>query len=72
MLNKLADATPAGRPEARQTRLQAFAESYPLRRIATAQEIAEAAVWVCTHATFMTGHTLVLDGGGGCSFNLKG
>jgi hypothetical protein len=41
--------------------------SYPIGRIATATEIAEAAVWVATRATFMTGHTLVLDGGSMCS-----
>lgn len=40
---------------------------YPLGRIATAQEVAEAAVWLCTQAGFMTGQTLVLDGGAGCS-----
>jgi NAD(P)-dependent dehydrogenase (short-subunit alcohol dehydrogenase family) len=40
---------------------------YPIRRIATAQEIADAAVWVATKATFMTGQTLVLDGGSMCS-----
>lgn len=41
--------------------------SYPIGRIATAQEIAETAVWVATRATFMTGQTLVLDGGSMCS-----
>lgn len=40
--------------------------SYPLGRIATAQEVAEAAVWICTKATFMTGQTLVMDGGASC------
>ena len=37
--------------------------SYPMGRIATAQEVAEAAVWLCTKPGFMTGQTLVLDGG---------
>jgi NAD(P)-dependent dehydrogenase (short-subunit alcohol dehydrogenase family) len=41
--------------------------SYPMGRIATAQEVAEAAVWVATRAKFMTGQTLVLDGGSMCS-----
>jgi NAD(P)-dependent dehydrogenase (short-subunit alcohol dehydrogenase family) len=40
---------------------------YPLGRIATAEEVAEAAVWMCTKAGFMTGQALVLDGGASCS-----
>lgn len=47
--------------------LAALAATYPLRRLATPEEIAEAAVWACTKATFMTGHTLVLDGGVSCT-----
>eukprot|EP00882_Tetradesmus_deserticola_P016758 GHRQ01017917.1.p2 GENE.GHRQ01017917.1~~GHRQ01017917.1.p2 ORF type:complete len:102 (+),score=27.67 GHRQ01017917.1:1264-1569(+) len=41
--------------------------SHPIGRIATAQEVAEAAVWIASRATFMTGQTLVLDGGKMCS-----
>jgi NAD(P)-dependent dehydrogenase (short-subunit alcohol dehydrogenase family) len=36
----------------------------PLGRMATPEEIAEAVVWLCSDAaTFITGHTLVADGG---------
>jgi len=40
-------------------------ESYtPLRRIAEPEEVAEAAVWLCTpQASYVLGHTLVADGG---------
>jgi hypothetical protein len=54
-------------PEGKDATLEALTSTYPLRRMATPQEIGEAAVWVCTKATYMTGHTLVLDGGSGCT-----
>jgi len=40
-------------------------QSYtPLRRIAEPEEVAEAAVWLCTpQASYVLGHTLVADGG---------
>lgn len=40
-------------------------QSYtPLRRIAEPEEVAEAAVWLCTPAaSYVLGHTLVADGG---------
>jgi NAD(P)-dependent dehydrogenase (short-subunit alcohol dehydrogenase family) len=34
-------------------------------RIGRPEEVAEAAAWLCTAATFTTGTTLVLDGGAG-------
>jgi NAD(P)-dependent dehydrogenase (short-subunit alcohol dehydrogenase family) len=34
-------------------------------RIARPEEVAEAAAWLCTGATYSTGTTLVLDGGAG-------
>ena len=38
--------------------------SHPLGRFGTPQEIAEAVVWMCSdRASFMTGQTLILDGG---------
>jgi NAD(P)-dependent dehydrogenase (short-subunit alcohol dehydrogenase family) len=37
---------------------------HPLGRFGKPGEVAEAVVWMCTeHASFMTGHSLVLDGG---------
>ncbi|GBF95547.1 hypothetical protein Rsub_08528 [Raphidocelis subcapitata] len=38
---------------------------YPIGRIATAGEVAEAVVWLAAGATFSTGTALVLDGGAG-------
>jgi NAD(P)-dependent dehydrogenase (short-subunit alcohol dehydrogenase family) len=36
----------------------------PLGRLGTAEEVAEAAVWLCSDAaSFITGHPLVIDGG---------
>lgn len=36
----------------------------PLRRLAEPEEVAEAVVWLCTpRASYVTGHTLVADGG---------
>jgi NAD(P)-dependent dehydrogenase (short-subunit alcohol dehydrogenase family) len=37
---------------------------HPIGRIATPEEVAQAAVWLCSNsAAFVTGHTLVVDGG---------
>ncbi|MFN8628498.1 MAG: SDR family oxidoreductase [Candidatus Binatia bacterium] len=39
-------------------------ERYPMNRLGTAEEVAAAAVWLCSDAAgFITGHTLVMDGG---------
>lgn len=62
MLSRLASTLPQGEAAA----LSDLTATYPLRRMASPQEIAQAAVWACTSATFMTGHTLVLDGGSSC------
>ena len=36
----------------------------PLRRLGTAEEVAAAAVYLCSdQATFITGHSLLMDGG---------
>ena len=38
--------------------------SHPIGRFGTPREVAEAVVWMCSdHASFMTGQSLVLDGG---------
>lgn len=63
LLSRLASSMPGDAA----SNLAAVAASYPLRRLATPEEIAEAAVWACTKATCMTGHTLVLDGGASCT-----
>jgi NAD(P)-dependent dehydrogenase (short-subunit alcohol dehydrogenase family) len=58
--------TPAMREEVRKNpqhadRLGALS---PMRRLAEPEEVAEAAVWLCTNAaSYILGHTLVADGG---------
>ncbi len=37
---------------------------HPMGRVGTSEEVAEAVVWLCSDkASFVTGHTLVIDGG---------
>lgn len=43
--------------------LQAFEAGYPLGRIGTVDDIAEAALWLASDACFMTGQTLQVNGG---------
>ncbi|MEP6884472.1 MAG: glucose 1-dehydrogenase [Gammaproteobacteria bacterium] len=44
--------------------LDAIADLVPMGRISEPQEIAQAVLWLCSEsASFVTGHTLVLDGG---------
>ncbi len=43
---------------------EAMLPLYPVGRFGTAEEVAEAVVWLCSgSASFITGHTLPLDGG---------
>jgi NAD(P)-dependent dehydrogenase (short-subunit alcohol dehydrogenase family) len=56
----LTDPLAAAGPEA----LSAAAAAVPAGRIGTASEVADAVVWLCSeHAGFITGATLVIDGG---------
>lgn len=56
MLDKLAVETPGLR--------EALMSSNPMGRVATPDEIAKAAVWLGSgQSSFVTGHTLVVDGG---------
>ena len=46
------------------------AQSYPLKRLGETQDIASAALYLASESSgWMTGQTLVLDGGGLISFN---
>lgn len=58
--------TPALRQTAREIpgHVETLAARSPLKRLAEPEEVAEAAVWLCTdRASYVTGHTLVADGG---------
>jgi 2-hydroxycyclohexanecarboxyl-CoA dehydrogenase len=41
----------------------AFAKEYPLGRVGTSADIAEAVAWLCSDACFMTGQVLQVNGG---------
>jgi NAD(P)-dependent dehydrogenase (short-subunit alcohol dehydrogenase family) len=44
--------------------VSAIAESVPMGRVSEPEEIARAIVWLCSDAaSYITGHTLVIDGG---------
>jgi NAD(P)-dependent dehydrogenase (short-subunit alcohol dehydrogenase family) len=58
--------TPGLREEARKNpqHVEQLEGLTPLRRLADPEEVAEAAVWLCTKAaSYVLGHTLVADGG---------
>jgi NAD(P)-dependent dehydrogenase (short-subunit alcohol dehydrogenase family) len=43
---------------------QGVAQAIPMKRISKPEEIADAVVWLCSdEASYITGHTLVVDGG---------
>ena len=45
-------------------KVKQFSSQYPLGRIATPEEVAEAAVWLCSDAaSFITGQAFPVDGG---------
>ena len=42
---------------------EAFLKEYPLGRLGTSQDIAEAAVWLASAESFLTGQVLQVNGG---------
>ena len=41
-----------------------YGNQYPIKRLGTPEEIAQAVLWLCSEsANFVVGHSLVLDGG---------
>jgi NAD(P)-dependent dehydrogenase (short-subunit alcohol dehydrogenase family) len=57
-------ATPMTAKAARnQAIVDTFAQSYPLGRVGTSEDIAAAAVWLCADECFMTGQVLQVNGG---------
>lgn len=60
MLTDAIMTNPAGRDEA----LGKLVQSMPMRRPGTAAEIVQAMLWICSDEnSFMTGHSLIIDGG---------
>jgi NAD(P)-dependent dehydrogenase (short-subunit alcohol dehydrogenase family) len=44
--------------------IDAYVEQYPLHRVGTPDEVAEAVIWLCSDAaSFVTGHIMPIDGG---------
>ncbi len=43
--------------------IEAFAAEYPLGRVGTSEDVAEAVAWLCNDACFMTGQVLQVNGG---------
>ena len=39
------------------------AAMHPMNRIGNKEEVASAVLYLCLHATFTTGHALIVDGG---------
>jgi NAD(P)-dependent dehydrogenase (short-subunit alcohol dehydrogenase family) len=50
----------------------AVASGLPLQRLGEASDIGDAAVWLAANATWMTGQTIVLDGGSLVAFTAEG
>jgi NAD(P)-dependent dehydrogenase (short-subunit alcohol dehydrogenase family) len=52
------------------TLLAKFTSAHPLGRLGTVDEVAEAVVWLCSDAaSFITGHTMMIDGGATAGVN---
>lgn len=52
-----------GKAAKNQAILETFAKEYPLGRVGSSQDIAEAAVWLASDKCFMTGQVLQVNGG---------
>lgn len=52
-----------GKASRNQAILDTFAKEYPLGRVGTSQDIADAAVWLASDKCFMTGQVLQVNGG---------
>lgn len=64
MLNGAIEKATGGDAERRKAAEQQFLSLIPLRRIGRPEEAAEAAAWLCCDAsTYVTGHSMIVDGG---------
>jgi NAD(P)-dependent dehydrogenase (short-subunit alcohol dehydrogenase family) len=43
--------------------VESFAREYPLGRVGSSEDVADAAVWLCSDGCFLTGQTLQVNGG---------
>ena len=56
--------TPMVKEALSQETINNYASQYPIKRLGTPEEIAQAVLWLCSDlANFVIGHSLVLDGG---------
>ncbi|NEP45046.1 MAG: SDR family oxidoreductase, partial [Okeania sp. SIO2H7] len=56
--------TPMVRQSLTEQTIDNYASKYPIKRLGTQEEIAQAVLWLCSDsASFAIGHSLVIDGG---------
>jgi NAD(P)-dependent dehydrogenase (short-subunit alcohol dehydrogenase family) len=64
MLEAAMDHYAGGDPQALEEVQEAYRQQIPLGRIGRPEEAAQAAMWLCSEAaSYVTGHTLIVDGG---------
>lgn len=64
MLENSLERASGGKPEAKRQAEGRYLNYIPSGRIAGPEEAAEAVLWMCSpHASYLTGHSLILDGG---------
>jgi NAD(P)-dependent dehydrogenase (short-subunit alcohol dehydrogenase family) len=63
MLEGVFDRVSAGNPEAREAIVKRYEGMVAMGRIGRPEEAAEAVVWLCSGASYVTGHSLIVDGG---------
>ncbi len=63
MLQGVIERLSGGKPEAGQAIAQQYGDRVALGRIGRPEEAAEAVLWLCSGASYVTGHSLIVDGG---------
>ena len=63
MLDSVFDRVSAGNAEARAAMVKRYEQLAALGRIGDPEEAADAVLWLCSGASYVTGHSLIVDGG---------